>query len=93
MRAYERAESEGRAAKVGEGARALRADDAHARADRQRLDDVQGQVQPGVQSDGAARPRRASLESLHRDPRSHVRRRDGGVQPRLDQPRPPYGGG
>ena len=69
---------------------ALRADDAHARADRQRLDDVQGRVQPRVQPDRRTPRRRvgAPVEPVHRDPRGHRRRRDGGVQPRLDQPRP-----
>ena len=32
--------------------------------------------------------RRAPVEPVHRDPRGHRRRRDRGVQPRLDQPRP-----
>ena len=30
----------------------------------------------------------APVQPVHRDPRGHQRRRDGGVQPRLDQPRP-----
>ena len=66
-------------------------DDAHARPDRQRLDDVQGPVQRALQPDRRPRrraTRRAPLEPLHRDPRGHERGRDGGVQPRLDQPRP-----
>jgi hypothetical protein len=37
----------------------------------------------------AARERRAPLEPVHRDPRGHQPGRDGGVQPRLDQPRSP----
>jgi ribonucleoside-diphosphate reductase alpha chain len=37
----------------GARTRAVRADDAHAGADRQRLDDVQGQVQPRQQPDAA----------------------------------------
>ncbi len=45
------AEREGLAAEDGEGARAVRAHDADAGADRQRLDDVQGQVQPRLQPD------------------------------------------
>ena len=57
-------------------------------ADRQRLDDLQGRVATA----SATRPaqpgqRRAPLQPVHRDPRGHVRRRDRGVQPRLDQPR------
>ncbi len=86
-RAYERAEAGGPRREDGQGPRALRADDADARADRQRLDDLQGQVQPRVQPDGAARTHRAPVEPLHRDPRGHLAGRDGRVQPRLDQPR------
>ena len=39
----------------GEGARAVRPDDAHAGPDRQRLDDLQGHVEPVVQPDGYRR--------------------------------------
>ena len=86
-RAYVAAEAEGLAAHDGQGARPLRADDAHAGADRQRLDDVQGRRQPGVQPDGACRA--TSCTSRTCAPRSSRsrRRRDGGLQPRLDQPR------
>ena len=43
-RAYAEAEAQGLAAQDDQGARALRAHDAHAGPDRQRLDDLQGQV-------------------------------------------------
>jgi len=72
----------------GARARALRPDDAHARADRQRLDDLQGRLQPAGQPDREAGERRAPVEPVHRDHRGLLRRRDRRVQPRLDQPRP-----
>ena len=74
----------------GQGARPLRAHDADARPDRQRLDDLQGQVEPRLQPDGAARANGAPLEPVHRDPRGHVGRGDRRLQPRLDQPRAPH---
>ncbi len=64
-------------------------DDAHARPDRKRLDDLQGQGQSHVQPDGAARTDRASVEPVHRDSRGHQHRRDGGLQSGVDQPRAP----
>ena len=45
----------GLAREDGQGARTLRAHDAHAGADRQRLDDVQGRCNATVQPDGQAR--------------------------------------
>ena len=75
----------------GAGPPALRRDDAHARPDRQRLDDVQGPVQPALQPDrrlDADARGRAPVQPVHRDPRGHEPGRDRGVQPRLDQPRP-----
>ena len=59
--AYRRAEEEGRVDAAGPGPRALRQDDAHARADRQRLDDVQGRRQPHLQPDR----RRAGRTVVH----------------------------
>ena len=61
--------------KTVQGARPLRADDADAGADRQRLDDVQGRVATAR----ATRPRcpgarRAPVEPVHRDPRGDVGR-------------------
>ena len=70
----------------GEGARALRTHDAHAGADRQRLDDLQGPLQRHQQPDGQTRERDPPVQPVHRDPRSHLGQRNGGVQPRLDQP-------
>ena len=64
------------------------ADDAYPRADRQRVDDVQGRGQPAVQPDRRAGQHDPPVEPVHRDPRGQQRHRDGGVQPRLDQPRP-----
>ena len=80
----------GRVRAAGAGARALRPDDAHARPDRQRLDDVQGRRQPHLQPDRATprRHRGPPVQPVHRDHRGLQRRRDRGVQPRLDQPRP-----
>ena len=46
-------------------------DDAHARADRQRLDDVQGRRQPRLQPDRRAGQRRPPVQPVHRDPRGH----------------------
>ena len=69
-----------------QGARAVRAHDAHAGADRQRLDDVQGQVQPRQQPDRQARQRHPSVEPVHRDPRGDLARGNRGLQSRLDQP-------
>ena len=71
------------------GARTVWPDDAYPGADRQRLDDLQGQVQPRLQPDGAARPHGAPVEPVHRNPRSHQRRGDRRVQSRLHQPRAP----
>ena len=51
--AYAEAEAAGLARARRQGARPLRADDAHAGPDRQRLDDLQGRVQPQP----ATRPR------------------------------------
>ncbi len=73
-----------------QGARSVRADDAHAGADRERLDDVQGQVQPRLQPDRPPGSHRAPVEPVHRDPRGDVGRRDGRLQPRLDQPVAPH---
>ncbi len=73
------------------GAQAVRADDAHPGRDRQRLDDLQGQVQQGQQPDPARRQRHPPVQPVHRDPGSHLGRGDGGVQPGLDQPRQPPG--
>ena len=57
---------------AGQGARPVRADDADAGPDRQRLDDVQGRVQPQVQPDRRSPAHRAPLEPVHRDHRGHV---------------------
>ena len=74
-----------------QGARALRAHDADAGADRQRLDDLQGQVATAPCNQTALPgQRRPPLEPLHRDPRGDLARRDGGLQPRLDQPGAPH---
>ena len=75
---------------AGQGARALREDDAHAGADRQRLDDLQGRQQPHLQPDPRhpGRSGRPPVQPLHRDHRGLLRRRDRGLQPGLDQPRP-----
>ena len=62
--AYEAAEAAGLAAKTDQGARSLRADDADARADRQRLDDVQGRVEPRVQPDRRCPGRTVHLSNL-----------------------------
>ncbi len=51
--AYRAAEAEGRLRAPGRRPRALRPDDAHAGADRQRLDDLQGRRQPHLQPDRA----------------------------------------
>jgi hypothetical protein len=57
--AYVQAEAQGKAARRP-GAQAVRADDAHAGRDRQRLDDLQGQVQPQP----ATRPARPATSSI-----------------------------
>ena len=90
--AYVAAEARRAGGEDGQGARALRADDADAGADRQRLDDLQGQVEPRLQPDRCSPGAdRSPVEPLHGDPRGDVRRRDGGLQPRLDQPRASHG--
>ena len=87
--AYRAAERDGRVVRAGAGPRPVGPDDAHPGPDRQRLDDVQGRLQPHVQPDRRARQRRAPVEPVHRDRRGEQRRRDRRVQPRLGQPRPP----
>ena len=87
--AYRRAEAEGRFVRQVPARQLYGRDDAHPRADRQRLDDVQGRREPRLQPDRRARQRRAPVEPVHRDPRGDQRRRDRGVQPRLDQPGAP----
>jgi hypothetical protein len=64
----------------------IRPHDAHPGADRQRLDDLQGQVQSRLQPDRAAAGCGAFVESLHRDPRGHQRRRDRRLQLGQHQP-------
>ena len=82
------AEAQGMATQAGQGARSVRADDADAGPDRQRLDDLQGQVATArATRPRSAGERRPSLEPVHRDPRGHVGGRNRGLQPRLDQPR------
>ena len=73
-RAYAEAEAAGPRGADGQGARPLRADDADARADRQRLDDLQGQVEPRVQPD--RRCPDASCTSRTSAPRSSRSRRE-----------------
>ena len=51
--AYREAEAAGPLRAAGQGPRPVRQDDAHAGADRQRLDDVQGRLQRQVQPDRA----------------------------------------
>ena len=62
--AYRAAEADGPLRAPGQGARAVRPDDAHARPDRQRLDDVQGRVQPQVQPDRRRRGNVVHLSNL-----------------------------
>ena len=76
----------------GQGARPLQPDDAHPRADRERLDDLQGHQQPDLQPGQGRGQRRPPLQPLHRDPRGHLEGRDRRVQPRLGQPRQVRGG-
>ncbi len=82
--AYRRGGGRGPLRAAGEGARPLRADDAHPRPDRQRLDDLQGRRQPHLQPDPGhpGRPGRAPVQPVHRDHRGLLRRRDRRVQPR-----------
>ena len=72
----------------GEGARAVRAHDAHAGADRQRLDDLQGPLQRHQQPDRRPGQRDPPVQPVHRNPGSELGQRDGGMQSRLDQPGP-----
>ena len=67
--AYRAAEARGPVRPAGEGARPVRADDAHAGPDRQRLDDVQGRLQRQVQPDRRRRERGAPVQPVHRDHR------------------------
>ena len=83
------AEARGPLRAAGPGPRAVRPDDAHARPDRQRLDDLQGRRPTGP----ATRPARPGnvvhLSNLCTEILEVTsRRRDRGLQPRLDQPRP-----
>jgi ribonucleoside-diphosphate reductase alpha chain len=71
-RAYAQAEGAGQGGQDDQGARAVRADDAHAGADRQRLDDLQGHLQPREQPDLAAGQRDPPVQPVHRDPRGHL---------------------
>ena len=66
---------------------AVRAHDADAGADRQRLDDLLRHREPDLEPDGAPRERHPPLEPVHRDPRGDERLRDGRVQPRFGEPR------
>ncbi len=84
--AYRRAEAAGLAQPDHPGPRVVRPDDAHPRADRQRLDDVQGRRQPHRQPDRPAGPYRPLVQPVHGDPGGHRRLRDRRVQPRLGQP-------
>ncbi len=70
----------------GQGPRPVRADDAYARPDRQRVDDVQGRGEPAVQPDRRAGQHDPPVEPVHRDPGGQQRHRDRGLQPRVDQP-------
>ena len=85
--AYEKAEADKLYQAPDQSPRPLRAHDAHARRDRQRLDDLQGRLQPQVQPDRQAGQRRSSLEPLHRDHRGHFAATRRRLQSRLDQPR------
>ena len=86
--AYRRAEDEGRVVRQVKARDLYAQDDAHPGPDRQRLDDVQGRQQPHLQPDRRqpGRARRPPVQPVHRDHRGHHRRRDRGLQPRLDQP-------
>ncbi|GAB3938736.1 hypothetical protein GCM10027614_19370 [Micromonospora vulcania] len=74
---------------AGPGAGAVRQDDAHPGPDRQRVDDLQGRLEPAVQPDRRTGQRGAPVQPLHRDHRGVQRRRDRRVQPRLGEPRRP----
>ena len=91
--AYLKAEAAGLAVRSIPRATLYAPDDAHPRADRQRLDDVQGRLQPRRQPDRAARPHGPLVQPLHGDPGGHGRLRDRRLQPRVGQPeraRPPH---
>ena len=81
-RATREAEAQGSRAKTVQGARPLRAHDAHAGADRQRLDDVQGQVATAPATRRRCPGARVHLSNLCTEILEVTSaRRDGGVQP------------
>ena len=86
--AYRAAEADGRYVRRVKARDLYGQDDAHAGADRQRLDDVQGPRERHLQPDRHGRERGPPVEPVHGDHRGHQRHRDRGLQPRLGQPGP-----